>query len=319
MGVCISCGQQIDEGSLFCPFCAAPQQPQQPPQPQQQTVYPTFPEAKAPESAYQRPNFVEQDDSQPQSFEQPQAPQQNFGQPQAAAPQGGFPQQNFGQPQTAAPQPNYGQPQQGFQQGAPQQGFGQPQQAYAGGGYPQQPAYKAPGQNPLSKIPKPVLIIVPIVIILAIVAVIIFSNLRGASSYTGAVKDFFAAMDSGKSDKLMKVMFPKQLESAAKKELGGDAVFDTLGYLGSYISLIDIKNDKIIEKEHADKSDISDFEDELNDEFNTHIKISDMYYVTAEAEISFEGSSLLGDLYSETEEMDFVVYKVSGRWYAFPD
>ena len=291
MGVCINCGQQLDEGTLFCPYCGTPQaqapaqptanepaqpqvpqsepvQPAQPePQPQNQAVYPTFPEAQFSGAAPQQPQFN----------------------------QAGL-EQAYGQ------------------QAAFQQGYGQ-QAAFPQQGYPQQAAPKAPGSGFLSKIPKPVLIIVPIIIVLAIIAAIVFSNMRGASSYKGAVKNFFHAMDEGDTDGMFKAMFPKSIEKAAKKELGGD-MDDMMGMMGGFMGMIDVKNEKITDKEHASKSDISDFEEELQDSVGGKVKIQDMYYLTVEVEISMSG---MADLYNETEEMDMVAYKTGGRWYVFPE
>ena len=291
MRYCTKCGEQIDDNSTFCPFCGMPQgdiivgEGVQQPQ-----VYPVVPAG---------------------GIGQPQGGQ--FGQGQfGGQPQGGqFGQGQFGgQPQGG----QYGQGQFGRQ---PQGGqFGQP-------GGPNK--FVVTIKNALANVPKPVMIAVPAALVVIILALVLLVGRRGASSYEKAVDNFYSAMVSGKSKKMISVMMSSKMEKAwnkaAKNNEIDDFDYDSLSdALDDFYSLYhddkyEIKKDgvSISYKDRLSRSYLREMEKELSKQLDVDLEIKDGYSLGSEYRYREKGDLKWNDGY-----MSFVAYKVGSRWYVIP-
>ena len=261
MKYCISCGKQIDDSLNYCPFCGGMQGEQ---------------------SEYLLPMVVSQPYSQ-QGYGQQAYSQQGYGQQ-------GFVQQGYGQQ-------GYGQ--QGYgQQGYGQQAYGQQsfgQQGFIQQGYGQQPynsgMVRPKKPNPFSRIPKPVLIIVPLLIVAIIVTLVLLLNRRGASDYKGAVDNFFEAVSTGDSSKVVDVVFSPDMEDAFYDGLeSGDISsygfeYDTLeeAFEDEFDEMIDetleFRSIHIDDKEKVSSSQLKSIKRNFRQQFGSNLDIGGAYYL----------------------------------------
>lgn len=296
MKYCISCGKQIDDSVNFCPFCGGPQGEQ---------------------NSYQLPMVVPQSTYEQQLYAQ-QLYQQGFAQ-QGYAQQGynqqGYAQQGYNQ-QGYAQQGNQTYNQQGFVQ----QAYGQQQYSQMG----MQKAYKKPGF--FSKIPKPLLIIVPLLVIAIVVVLVLLLNRRGGSDYKEAVNNFFDALSTGKAEKVVDAVMPAEME---------DAFYDALES-GDIDDMDDFRYDTL---EEAIEDELDDVIDEKIEFRSIHIddkeKVSSSYLREIKSGFRHRGMKATidsaymlevdfqmrkeGDRRWESESMDMLAYEVNGRWYVWPD
>ena len=213
--------------------------------------------------------------------------------------------------------PNMGQP--GFQ-GQPQNmNMGQPQGITPGFNLSgNKGAPKAPGNGPLANIPKPVLIIVPIAILLLVLLSSFFIlNRRGAGSYKSAVSQFFTAVTKHDSKKLVKVMMPKEMEKALIEEEGFDNAKEFYEELDEIFyddedDKIKVRKVNISDKDKLSKKELKDVEETLSDDLDLELDIKEMYSLEVEFEYK-EGKDDWDD-----DSVDFLAYKVKGRWYVIP-
>ena len=314
MKYCTNCGKQIDDSVSFCPFCGTSQGEQ--------------------ETTLLLPMVVPQPGMQQQDYSQqgftPVGMQGGYGQSgmqqgfSQAGMQGGYGQpgmqQGFNQ---AGMQGGYGQPgmQQGFNQAGMQGGF--VQSAYGQQTYmPKNAAYKKPGF--FSKIPKPLLIIVPIVVVALVVLIIFFATRRGASNYEAAIEDYFDALASGDPEKVFDVMMPASVEDQFYDALeNGDVSgfrYDTLeeaieNDLDEYLdSEIEFRAIRIEDKEKISKSELRSYVKSMKREAGVEMNMTAAYEVDVEYQYRERG-----DKRWESEEDYFVVYEIDGRWYVSAD
>lgn len=71
------------------------------------------------------------------------------------------------------------------------------------------------------------------------------------------------------------------------------------------------KNIKIEDMDKCDKDDIEDIVDEIEDETDVKVKISQMY----EAEVSYKYWDNADEEWVKVKDQEFIVYKSSGNWY----
>ena len=266
-----------------------------------------------------------------------QQPQPNAGYSQSPSPYGQGTQPNYGQPPQPSlgygqqPQPSYGQPSQSPYGQGTQPAYSQMPQPNGMYGQQPQPSYSQPGQPGASgqggtgffaKIPKPLLIIVPAVLILLIVGVAVFSSIRGAGSSEKAIQNFYNTLATGNSKKLVSSMMPKEMEKAIDKaakngEFGQtydsfakvmDDIFDNYKQDGFKIDQV-----KITKREKLDKQDVENFEKNLVNELNAKVKITEAYKV--KTTFRYRKNK---DAEWEEDDMKLTIYKSGNRWYAIP-
>lgn len=264
-----------------------------------------------------------------------QMPQPNAGYSQSPYGQGTQP--NFGQPPQPSlgygqqPQPSYCQPSQSPYGQGTQPAYSQIPQPNGMYGQQPQPSYSQPGQPGASgqggtgffaKIPKPLLIIVPAVLILLIVGVAVFSSIRGAGSSEKAIQNFYNTLATGNSKKLVSSMMPKEMEKAIDKaakngEFGQtydsfakvmDDIFDNYKQNGFKIDQV-----KITKREKLDKQEVENFEKNLVNELNAKVKITEAYRV--KTTFRYRKNK---DAEWEEDDMKLTIYKSGNRWYAIP-
>jgi hypothetical protein len=264
-------------------------------------------------------------------------PQSTYAQQQYAQQlyQQGFIQQGYGQQNYQ--QQGYGQ--QGYnQQGYNQQGY--QQQGYVQQGYGQQNYQQMGMQSPygmngkvnkkpgfFSKIPKPLFVIVPLLIIAIVVVIILLVNTRGASDYKGAVNNFFDAVSSGDSEKIvdsvmssaMENDFYDALESGDIEDMS-DFRYDTLeeAFDDEFDDLveegIEFRNIHISDKEKLSSSELRSIKQMFRRNLGTKETVTSAYYVEVEYQVREAG-----DKRWQSDEMDMLAYEVDGKWYVWPD
>ncbi|MBR6403130.1 MAG: zinc-ribbon domain-containing protein [Eubacterium sp.] len=261
----------------------------------------------------------------------PQMDQSIYGQPQQA--QTGM----YGQP----PQVNqsiYGQQPQQVQTGmygqSPQTNqsiYGQQLQQVQTGMYGQPPQMnqsmndqQSPQMQEGIKISKPLLIIVPALLILFIIlGAVVFTNQRGASSPDSAIKNYYNSLSTGNSKKHISSMMPKQLEKAADKiaqsgELGGE--YNSLAQMLDETFVIykqdGFKIDKvrIRRKEKLGSDEVAEYGKDLTKDLAVKVNVTEVYEV--DTTYKFRESK---DADWEEEDRKLMIYKVGGRWYAMPN
>ena len=328
MKACIKCGQLIDDDSIFCTYCGAKQVEQEAfdqAQPkQEQPVYDQQP-PQVEQLMYGQPQQVEQ----PIYSQQAQMNQPIYGQPQQMNQpvDGQQPQQMnqpmYGQqPQQQMNQPMYGQQPQQMNQSAygqaPQMNSiysQQPQQAQMG-------STEQSGSESGSRIPKPLFIIIPAIVILLIAVVALFVTQRGASSPESAIRNYYDSLATGNSKKLVSSMMPKNLEKAADKiakkgELGGN--YNSLAEALDKTFIIykqdgfKIQKVRILKKEKLDSDEASEYGKDLARDMDTEVDVKEVYEV--KTSYKYRESE-----YADWEEEDrkLMIYKVGSRWYAMP-
>ena len=329
MKQCIKCEQLIDDDSIFCPFCGMQQ--------------PALPEEVAPQIPINNPT----NGHQPQFSPQPMAPMENqqaqpnapvYGQqvPQGAMMYNQQPQQAapvYGQqPQQAAPTYSQQVPQgammynQQPQQATPM--YGQQPQPYGQPMYnqqapqPAQPSAPANGGGFFSKIPKPLLIVVPAVLVTLIIVVAIFSNLRGAGSTEKAVENFYNSLATGNSKKMVSSMMPKELEKAADKAMKSGEFGNSYDSFAEALDLMfddylkdgfKIDRVRITEKQKLERDEVKEFSKDFTHGFDVDVKISEVYMIKTTFR---HQDSKDGDW--EEDDMKLMIYKAGNRWYAMP-
>ena len=214
------------------------------------------------------------------------------------------------QPQQATPmygqQPQpYGQPM--YNQQAPQ---------------PAQPSAPANGGGFFSKIPKPLLIVVPAVLVILIIAVAIFSNLRGAGSTEKAVENFYNSLATGNSKKMVSSMMPKELEKAADKAMKSGEFGNSYDSFAEALDLMfddylkdgfKIDRVRITEKQKLERDEVKEFSKDFTHGFDVDVKISEVYMIKTTFR---HQDSKDGDW--EEDDMKLMIYKAGNRWYAMP-
>ena len=349
MKYCSKCGQPVEDGSLFCSYCGAPQTQDQV-DPQQ--VQPT---QQVDQGFGQR----SQDNSQ-NSYSQDSYSQNNYS-------QNNYPQNNYSQNNNPnAYNQNYSQPNQNMNQAGPNQTYNQFDQGYAqpnqninqnfgqtynpnvmnnGAGYnPNANSGAATGngfgnkvggafaniKNSLSgKInlsdKKTIIIIASAAGVLMILLILLIGSLsmRGAASYKGAVKKMMNSMASGNAKKTVHVMFTRKMEKALDQELK-DGDLEYMGYDSTVDFIEDVFEDEledgvkirdvdISDKDKMTKKQIRDFEEDIEDDMGIKVNVSQAYELEIEYEYREKGDKKWTD-----DEMDVTAYKVGGRWYIFP-
>ena len=170
------------------------------------------------------------------------------------------------------------------------------------------------------------LIFVPFIFsgIMLIAALLIAFNIRGASTYKGAVNHFFNALSSGDNRKVVSVMMPRRMERAANeaarkgdlKAFGYDdlyaAVDDKYGYYMD--DNVEIQKAEIAQKEQLNRTYMKEVERKLIKQMDVELVIEDAYDIVAGFDYRENGSS---DWHDET--IRFISYKVKGKWYAIPE
>jgi hypothetical protein len=186
---------------------------------------------------------------------------------------------------------------------------------------PVQPSAPARGGF-FSKIPKPLLIVVPAVLVTLIIIVAIFSNLRGAGSSEKAIENFYNSLSAGNSKKMVSSMMPKELEKAADKAMKSgefgksyDSFSDALDIMFDDYMEDGFKIDRvrITEKEKLEKDEVKEFGENFTKGLNVNVKIVEAYRVKTTYRYQEKKD---GDW--EEDDMRFMIYKAGNRWYAMP-
>ena len=186
---------------------------------------------------------------------------------------------------------------------------------------PVQPSAPARGGF-FSRIPKPLLIVVPAVLVSLIIIVAIFSNLRGAGSSEKAIENFYNSLSAGNSKKMVSSMMPKELEKAADKAMKSgefgksyDSFSDALDIMFDDYMEDGFKIDRvrITEKEKLEKDEVKEFGENFTKGLNVNVKIVEAYKVKTTYRYQEKKD---GDW--EEDDMRFMIYKAGNRWYAMP-
>ena len=328
MKYCMNCGKQIDDSVSFCPFCGTSQGEQE-----TTLLLPMV----VPQPGMQQQEYIQQ------GYDQAGYGQMGYGQ---AGMQQGFGQagmqQGYGQ---AGMQQGFGQAgmQQGFGQAGMQQGFGQAgmqqgaqagygqqgmqqgfvQQAYGQQAFmPRNAAYKKQGF--FSRIPKPVLIIVPIVVVVLAVLIIFFATRRGASDYKAAVEDYFDALSSGDAGEVVDVMMPSDMEDQFYKAIESGDIdgfeYDTLeeaieDEYDEYLDdRVEFRSIHIEDKDKISKSELKQLNRSFRTELGVDLDITAAYELDVDFQVREKGNKRWED-----DSVDFVAYEVGGRWYILSD
>ena len=207
--------------------------------------------------------------------------------------------------------PYCGATQQGYVQ--PQQGYGQPMMDWWTGTSPDmqgQPGAKKSING------KKIGIIAGVVVALALVIVLVIKFIGpGAPTQKAAIKSYVEAVIAQNADDYFDACFPKKLLKGVIKEYdisNDDFKYETEQMLSDYADADEVRKIKIIDKEKMDRSDIEDFEDEIKDEFNVNIKISELVLVEYEYEAKEDGEW-------ENESDTITLYKTDGKWFVKED
>ena len=197
-------------------------------------------------------------------------------------------------------------PQMGYGGQNMQQGYGQPQG---------QPGAKKPVNG------KKIGIIagIAVVLVLAIVLVTKFIG-PGAPTQKAALKSYVEALVDQDAGDYLDACLPKKLLKGVKNELEDtynilyddfeDAIESRMYWYSSYWydDADDVRKIKITDKEKLDRSDIRELQDELKDDYNVKIKITELVYVEFECEVKEDGEW-------ETETDTAILYKTGGKWF----
>lgn len=348
MKYCSQCGQPVEEGTLFCSYCGAPQTQDQVNPQQAQPTQQVDREYNQQSQDYSQNNY-NQNYSQPNQNMNQAGPNQNynqnFNQSNNQFNQGyAQPNQNINQNYGQAYNPNAMNNGPGYNQNANQN----MNQGYAPGynqNYnPNMNPGAAPGNGFGNKVSgvvtniknsfggkfnladrntKIILASAAGAFLLLLILLIGGLNMRGAGSYKGAVKKMMNSMASGNAKKTVHVMFTKKMEKALDQELKeGD-----LEYMG-YDSTVDfiedmfeeeledgvkIRDVEITDKDKMTKKQIRDFEEDIEDDMGIKVNVTQAYELEVEYEYREKGDKKWTD-----EDMDVTAYKVGGRWYIFP-
>ncbi len=354
MKYCSQCGQPVEEGTLYCSYCGAPQAQDQT---DQQMASQEAPQTDSSmNQGYAQPNqnmnqgYAQPNQNMNQGYTQPnQNMNQGYAQPNQNMNQGyAQPNQNMNQ--------GYAQPNQNMNQGYAQpnqnmnQGYAQPNQNY-GQGYGQfnGQSYNPNGSmnngqgfgnkvsgvvekvklfvgskvNLADKKTRIILISAASLVLLLIIALICGLNMRGASSYKGAVNKLMKGLEAGSGKKVVHAMMPRKMEKAMDDELQ-DGDLEGMGY-DSTVDFIEdmfdeeledgvkIRKVDITDKDKQTKKQIRDFQEDIEDELGVKIKVSQAYELDIEYEYREKGDKKWSD-----EDMTVTAYKTGGRWYIFP-
>ena len=179
------------------------------------------------------------------------------------------------------------------------------------------------GSKSGSRIPKPLFIIIPAIVILLIAVVALFVTQRGAGSPESAIRNYYDSLATGNSKKLVSSMMPKNLEKAADKvakkgELGGN--YNSLAEALDKTFIIykqdgfKIQKVRILKKEKLDSDEASEYGKDLARDMDTEVDVKEVYEV--KTSYKYRESE-----YADWEEEDrkLMIYKVGSRWYAMPN
>lgn len=297
---CNHCGNQIEEGTIYCPYCGVNQT--EPIAPQQ--------------------NYTPQQGYEPH---QGYAPQQGYASQQSYAPQ-----QDYTSQQSYAPQQDY-MSQQGYasqqdyasQQGyAPQQGYASQQDYTSQQGYAYQQVY-VPQQNygnssgKGNKKKKIAVAIVGIAVILAVVLLI--KNVAGRS-YKKTVKIYVKASLSGDAEELIDLMPEEMIDKTFEEEgfLNKEEMAEELEEtLEEYLDNLDDYYGKgwkysyeIVDETDYSISELRELRMDLKEDYDIRLDIEE----AKEVEVELEVTSKDGET-SNTTSMGIDVIKIGNKWY----
>ena len=295
MKFCLNCGRQIDDSSAFCPYCGGSQ----------------------PDISKQSPGLMLPAVIPNPGMQNSQA-QQGYG--YYGGPMQG--NQYYGGQMQGSPYVNnqmQGNPYANQMQGSMMNG------AQYGGvqmNMQNQPVYMKK-QSFFSRIPKPLLIIIPAAVVLLVVLLIILLNIRGASTYKGAVDDFFDAVATGSASKTLKTMMPSSMENDLNDAIQNgdldDFYYDSIeeALEEEYDDLIDddyeFRGVSIEDKDKLSKSELRKLKKRWKEELGTDVDITNAYDVDVEYQFRSKNSKRWYD-----GDLSFVLYEVDGKWFAMP-
>lgn len=165
----------------------------------------------------------------------------------------------------------------------------------------------------------PILIIAAVVLVLAVVGLKFFG---GGGALNKSVENYYKALGDLDGKAFFNAAFPEEVVDALDEQiksygsmLDTKDVYDyavkyimsTLGKNGT--EKTQYKDIKIKNKKYADKDDLEDFSDELNQAFSTNIKVTAAQKFDVTYKYSTDGSTWLDG------EDEAVAYKVGGKWY----
>lgn len=218
--------------------------------------------------------------------------------------------------------------QQAYDEQYTQQGYEQ-QQAYDGQymqqGYGQQmmawPAGAASDMQGQHGAKKPVNgkiigIIAGVVVVLALVMVFVIKFIgSGAPTQKAAIKSYVEAIIDENTDEYLDACYPKKLQKGFMKECDiSDADFKYIvkQMLSGYAESDNIRNIKIVNKHKLDEHEVDYFENEIMNEFDVKIKVSELVRVEYEYEAKEDGEW--------KKDSDIIrLYKTKGKWFVEED
>ena len=314
MKFCLNCGRQIDDSSAFCPYCGGSQ-----------------PDTSKQSPGLMLPAVIPNPGMQNSQAQQgygyyggPMQGNQYYGGQMQGSPyvnnqmQGGsyVNSQMQGNPYANQMQGNpYANQMQGSMMNGAQYGGVQMNMQ-------NQPVYMKK-QSFFSRIPKPLLIIIPAAVVLLVVLLIILLNIRGASTYKGAVDDFFDAVATGSASKTLKTMMPSSMENDLNDAIQNgdldDFYYDSIeeALEEEYDDLIDddyeFRGVSIEDKDKLSKSELRKLKKRWKEELGTDVDITNAYDVDVEYQFRSKNSKRWYD-----GDLSFVLYEVDGKWFAMP-
>lgn len=158
----------------------------------------------------------------------------------------------------------------------------------------------------------PKMAIVTVSIVVVLIVLINCLNARGSMTASGAVKNYYSAINSRNGNKFLKATLSKQMQKAACK-LQGCSKSQLLRYAKSDLKeyTYQVKNIEIIDKNELD-GDAIDMINSISLISSVKIKVSKAY------EITYKFTYIVdGDFESRTRTS--IVYKSGGRWYFMSD
>lgn len=166
----------------------------------------------------------------------------------------------------------------------------------------------------LDKIRKilPKIAIAAVSVIIVLVVLINCINVRGSMTASGAVKNYYSAINSRNGNKFLKATLSKQMLKAACK-LQGCSKTQLLKYAKSDLKeyIYKVKNIEIIDKNELDEDEI-DMITQISLMSGVKIKVSKAYEITYDYTYIVDGDF-------RAMSRTSIVYKSGGRWYFMSD